>query len=121
MGKLIAALVWVVFFTAFLAAVGCSGSKNQGNDVGVYCEVPISTSISNPDIPWQEGVISWVDSDGGFYGITVSVEKHFEPLNLSPEFQHQGFPVLFKSEIVSESVTHNWGTPVNITAMVFET
>jgi hypothetical protein len=84
MGKLIASLVGIVIFIAALATVGCSGLKSQGNEIGAYCEVPVSTSISNTDIPWQEGVISWVDSDGGFYGITVSGEKHFEPDTVMP-------------------------------------
>ncbi|UCG51505.1 MAG: hypothetical protein JSW58_15175 [Candidatus Latescibacterota bacterium] len=55
------------------------------------------------------GTITFLDFEGGFYGIEADNGDHFDPVNLEPEFQVDGLRVKFRGRIIEGASTHMWG------------
>ena len=67
---------------------------------------------------FKTGTITYVDLEGGFYGIVDSQGNHYFPVDLPQAFQKKGLDVLFRAEPVRKSVsTSMWGQPVRIEAI----
>lgn len=67
--------------------------------------------------PWvPEGTVTFVDLEGGFYGITGDDGENYLPFNLAPEYEIDGLRIAFEYEPVKDTATiQMWGTPVNLT------
>ena len=67
--------------------------------------------------PWvTAGTVTFVDLEGGFYGIAADDGTKYLPLNLDPKFRVNNLRVAFDKEIVKNvSTIQQWGTPVNLT------
>ena len=61
------------------------------------------------------GTITYVDLEGGFYGIVADNGERYLPASLPAEFQQDGLRVTFVVEPSGETATiQQWGTPVEI-------
>lgn len=61
------------------------------------------------------GTITYLDFEGGFYGIVSDDEEHYDPDNLSEEFQVDGLRVHFELSIIEGmSHIHQWGKYASI-------
>jgi hypothetical protein len=61
------------------------------------------------------GVITYIDLEGGFYGIISGDGHHYDPINLPGEFQEDGIHVKYILEILDDqSNIHQWGTMVEV-------
>ncbi|MDD5419433.1 MAG: DUF333 domain-containing protein [Methanomicrobiaceae archaeon] len=61
------------------------------------------------------GTVTYIDLEGGFYGIVGDDGEHYLPLNLSEEYRKNGMRVSFEAGIQEDAVTiHQWGTPIEI-------
>ncbi len=61
------------------------------------------------------GTITYVDLEGGFYGIVAEDGTRYLPLNLSEEYRVDGMNVTFVASVQEDTVTiQQWGTPVEI-------
>jgi hypothetical protein len=61
------------------------------------------------------GTVTYVDLEGGFYGIVASDGAHYLPLNLPADFREDGLSVTFEAEPEEDVATiQQWGTPVTI-------
>ncbi|MCK9307604.1 MAG: DUF333 domain-containing protein [Methanoculleus sp.] len=64
------------------------------------------------------GTVTYVDLEGGFYGIIADDGERYLPADLPAEFQEDGLRVTFVVDIASETATiQQWGTPVDIVSM----
>ena len=61
------------------------------------------------------GVVTYVDLEGGFYGLVVGDSARYNPTNLDPEFQEDGLRVRFRG-VLQEDVltTQMWGRPLEL-------
>ncbi len=60
------------------------------------------------------GTITYVDLEGGFYGITAGAERYL-PVNLPEEFRQDGLQVRFVADVLTDTVTiQQWGTPIEL-------
>ena len=65
-----------------------------------------------------QGTITYLDFEGGFWGIVSADGKHYDPLNLAAKFQQEGLRVQVQAIVKDEMVsTHMWGTIIEITAI----
>ena len=94
MGKLIGLTFLLAALTAIVTLTGCSRAGE--------------------DLSWEGGTITYVDSDGGFYGIVTDDGYQYEPINLGEDFQHNHCVVAFQAKKLNPPAKHNWGTPVEI-------
>ncbi len=64
------------------------------------------------------GTITYVDLEGGFYGIITEGGDQYYPLNLPDEYKVDGMRVEFTATITEDTVTvQQWGTPIEIAAI----
>jgi hypothetical protein len=83
----------------------------------VFLVVTLSPIAFGPDqnIVSQTGTIVFLDFEGGFYGIFSDDGEHYDPINLSKEFQVDGLRVRFEVKILQDVVSfHMWGKVVSI-------
>jgi hypothetical protein len=74
-----------------------------------------SCTTENEDAVKVTGTIVFLSFEGGFYGITGDDGKHYDPTNLSPEFQRDGLRVRFEAkELPDRASVHMWGTIVEL-------
>lgn len=65
-----------------------------------------------------EGTVTYMDYEGGFYGITTDDGGKYFPLNLGEEFREDGLRVRFTMRERNDVMTTTmWGRAVEITAM----
>jgi len=61
------------------------------------------------------GTITYLDFEGGFYGIIADDGKRYDPVNLASTFEKNGLRVQFKARIKSNLVRHNmWGSIIEL-------
>jgi len=66
--------------------------------------------------PWmRSGTVTYLDLEGGFFGIAGDDGKKYEPLNMDAKYWKDGLRVAFDANIVKDTATTRmWGTPVNL-------
>jgi len=63
----------------------------------------------------MKGTVSFIDMEGGFYGIIADDGEHYDPINLPPQFKLNGLRVWFRAEICENQLSfHMWGTRIEI-------
>jgi inhibitor of cysteine peptidase len=69
--------------------------------------------------PWMTtGTVTYINLEGGFFGIVADDGKEYLPLNLETKYQVDTLRVAFDHEIVKDVATiQQWGTPVNLTSI----
>ncbi|MCK4906738.1 MAG: hypothetical protein KAS64_04275 [Spirochaetes bacterium] len=56
------------------------------------------------------GTVTWVNIEGGFYGIITDENKQIEPTNLNDELKVDGKRIRFRYEILNNAVSiYMWG------------
>ncbi len=64
------------------------------------------------------GTVTYVDLEGGFYGIIGDNGEHYDPTYLGQEFQEDGLRVRFEAKIREDiASTHMWGTMIEISSI----
>ena len=66
----------------------------------LFCIVTLSGCLlKGKDIVEGSGTITYINLEGGFYGIMADDGEHYVPINLPPEFKVDGLRVRFKGKI----------------------
>ena len=60
------------------------------------------------------GVVTYIDLEGGFYGIITETGTRYLPLNLAEEFKTDGLTVTFTATPEDVMTIQQWGQPVTI-------
>jgi hypothetical protein len=61
------------------------------------------------------GTVTFLDFEGGFYGIITANNGNWDPINLPSSYQINGLKVKFKAKIRNDFVSyHMWGTGIEI-------
>jgi hypothetical protein len=88
-----------------LLAIGAAALACGCLDAGTGPEAAITAS----------GTVTYIDLEGGFYGIVASDGARYLPLNLPAEFREDGLSVSFEAEPEEDVATiQQWGTPVTL-------
>lgn len=67
---------------------------------------------------WQVGTLTFLNFEGGFFGIITDQGNKLLPMNLAKKFQQHKAKVRFKGEIQKGLLTiQQWGTPFKISAI----
>jgi len=97
----------VVAFLGLLAAFSSCQSP-LGESLGYYRMV-------GADIVEGEGTITYVQIEGGFYGITTGKDGHWDPINLPSAFEQDGLKVRFRAKLRNDLVSyHMWGRIIEL-------
>ncbi len=80
------------------------------------CKSPFGEVTIEGDIIKGTGTITYIEVEGGFYGIVTANNGHYDPINLSPEFKVNGLRVEFNAKIRKDLGSyHMWGTIIELT------
>ncbi|GEM_PF-1462032 len=102
-------LMGIVIVCAFVTLAGCTSAYST-NESGTSGVVITGT-----------GTITYIDLEGGFYGIVDEDKSQYYPLNLAPEFAHDGMRVTYSLKEKMDAVTiFMWGVPVTILEITAE-
>ena len=72
-------------------------------------------ACSSSNMISSKGVISYIELEGGFYGIVTSDNINYRPLNLSDRFKIDGLQVQFKGKVRDDAAgIHMWGEVIEI-------
>ncbi|MCK8518559.1 putative hemolysin [Methanoculleus sp. 7T] len=97
---------YLVIVLALFGAVVACGCMAAGGEDG-----PIDRVSGN-------GTVTYVDLEGGFYGIAADDGKRYLPTDLPAEYRQDGLRVTFSADIARETANiQQWGTPVDIVAI----
>lgn len=71
-------------------------------------------ACATPTVPAGDvsgaGTVRYVALEGGFYAIILSDDRHFDPINLPPEFQRDGATVRISGVVRTDLLsTHMYG------------
>ncbi|MCM2465060.1 putative hemolysin [Methanoculleus oceani] len=62
-----------------------------------------------------DGTVTYIDLEGGFYGIVTDDGRNYLPGNLPKEYRTDGLRVLFNADVKEDGAgIQMWGTPVEI-------
>ena len=93
--------------------------------VGVACNGPRRAETTDSPTPPAEdapmtlhGTITYIDLEGGFYGILGDDGRRYLPLNLGPAFEQDGLRIRFEATPEDVLTLQQWGKPVKIISMV---
>lgn len=65
-----------------------------------------------------KGTVKYLSFEGGFYGIVGDDGKHYDPLNLPPEFRVDALRVRFTAIVTDPVVSfHMWGCIVKLVSI----
>ncbi len=74
-----------------------------------------SSWIPAENIVYGRGTVTFLDFEGGFYGIVSDDGEAYDPRNLDREFQVDGLRVFFEATILRKTGNvHGWGKVVSI-------
>jgi hypothetical protein len=93
----------LIFVFALICAVGIAGCIAQDGEPGE----------NNYDISGV-GTITYVDLEGGFYGIAADDGNSYLPLNIGEEFKKDGMCVQFTANFSDAVTIYQWGTPIEL-------
>ncbi|HQD27180.1 MULTISPECIES: DUF333 domain-containing protein [Methanoculleus] len=86
---------------------------------GTPVEVIAIDEAENATYVATTGTVTYVDLEGGFYGIVADDGEDYLPLNLNETYRVDGTRITFAGEIARDTVTiQQWGTPVEIIAVL---
>ena len=61
------------------------------------------------------GIVSYVDLEGGFYGIITDKGVHHNPVNLQVAYRVDGLRITYKYKTLQDVASiQMWGTPIEI-------
>ena len=102
----------------FLTVAGCS--THPPPDEGASS---LSTPASDEPMHAEQekrgvGTITYLDLEGGFYGLVADDGARYDPLNLEEAYREDRLRVRFRVRIKSDVMTiRMWGTPVEVVEM----
>ena len=61
------------------------------------------------------GTVTYIDLEGGFYGIIGDNQENYDPINLPDEFQQEGLRITFTAKYRDDLASiHMWGRIIEI-------
>lgn len=95
----------VIVLTLLLAVIACGCMAAGGED-------------DHADRISGNGTVTYVDLEGGFYGIVADDGERYLPADLPADFRQDGLRVTFVVDVAKETATiQQWGTPVDVVSM----
>lgn len=64
-----------------------------------------------------KGTVTFVNLEGGFWGIVSEDGKKYDPISLPAEFQHEGLQVQAEGLVQDLMSVHMWGIIIKITSI----
>ena len=107
-------------FLFFMFVVFMAGCKTTSEPPSISPEeaTPEAQSMQPELVDGIVGVVTYMDLEGGFYGILGDDGGKYFPINLGVEFREDGLRVRFTMKERKDIMTTTmWGTTIEVTGM----
>ncbi|WP_153015940.1 hypothetical protein [Methanofollis ethanolicus] len=105
------ALVLIALLCGAVLIGGCTGTDSNKE----LNETPDRTMNETPTAAITgTGTVTYIDLEGGFYGIVADDGMRYLPMDLDPAFEQDNLSVTFTVEKVDVVTIQQWGTPVKV-------
>ncbi|MDD3069644.1 putative hemolysin [Methanoculleus horonobensis] len=85
---------------------------------GTPVEVIAIERAGNATYVAKTGTVTYIDLEGGFYGIVADDGERYLPLDLAETYRVDGLRLTFVGEVARDTMTiQQWGTPVEVIAV----
>jgi hypothetical protein len=74
----------------------------------------LSAELVNDGLIHGKGTVTYLNFEGGFYGIISDDGNHYDPINMPPEFRVDGLRVQFTANVTDYLSYHMWGYVVRL-------
>jgi parallel beta-helix repeat protein len=78
---------------------------------------PLMSPQTNEYVETIRGTVSYINLEGGFYGIVADDGRHFDPYNMPNTYRIHGLNIEFSGRIISVIGPHMWGQTVYFTSL----
>ncbi|QYZ78192.1 hypothetical protein E2N92_01470 [Methanofollis formosanus] len=110
-----AVLALVALLCGAMLITGCTGTDGGEKPNETVNETPNETPAAGIT---GTGTVTYIDLEGGFYGIVAADGARYLPLDLDRTFEKDGLKVRFTVEPAEDTMTiQQWGTPVHIVSI----
>ncbi|MBP2145002.1 hypothetical protein J2129_000456 [Methanofollis sp. W23] len=110
-------LAVVALLCSAVLIAGCTGT-DRGEEVNETVNETVTETGTMPDGITGTGTVTYIDLEGGFYGIIGDDGEHYLPLDLDEAFERDGLEVRFTLAPADEIVTiQQWGRPVYVVSI----
>jgi len=73
---------------------------------------------TDPDLVRATGTVTYIDLEGGFYGIVADDGKRYDPLNLEPGHRVNGKRIRFEGRLQRDRMTtRQWGQVIELSSV----
>jgi len=82
-----------------------------------HCSTPIEPRIntSSNDVIQIQGIVRYLQFEGGFYGIIGENGDKYKPMHLEPQFEVDGLKVKVRARMVKGVAgIQMWGKPIEV-------
>ena len=98
----------------FILAAGCA-PRNAPEDPPSPVDTTEAAAPSDTPLVSGEGTITFIDLEGGFYGLQADDGTRYDPLNLEDAFREDGLRVRFRARPRPDVMTiRQWGRAVEL-------
>jgi hypothetical protein len=102
-----AVLALVALLCGAMLLAGCTGT-DSGKELNETPDGTPTAAITGT------GTVTYIDLEGGFYGIVADDGMRYLPLDLDPAFKEDNLSVRFTVEKADVATIQQWGTPVKV-------
>ena len=86
--------------------------------MGLCSSCSLSDSDNNEINYTAYGTITYIELEGGFYGIIGDDSENYDPINLSQDFHEDGLRIWFQFILRDDQISiHQWGTLIEIVSV----
>ncbi|WP_157209629.1 hypothetical protein [Methanosalsum zhilinae] len=87
---------------------------------GTPVEIISMSERSEADFVYGYGTVTYIELEGGFYGIITDEQDRYLPLNLEERYKMDGMRVFYAGELKHDIFTiYQWGTPLEIHSILW--
>ncbi|MDD4254614.1 MAG: hypothetical protein PHP59_04470 [Methanofollis sp.] len=108
-----AVLALVALLCGAVLIAGCTGT-DSGKELNETPGGTVSETVTAGITGTGTGTVTYIDLEGGFYGIVAVDGTRYLPLDLDPAFEQDNLSVRFTVEKVDVATIQQWGTPVKV-------
>jgi len=108
-------LITGILLIGFVIISGCIKETEDTPSGTPVSKIPTSPPVEKISEISGTGTVKFLDLEGGFYGLISDNGEHYDPINLSKEFQVDGLRVRFDARKRENMASfHMWGTIIEI-------
>lgn len=114
---MIMTLIKLVALSTMILLMGCNeASIKSPKEIAMTENNQPPAKTPSAEEKWQSATITYMDFEGGFFGLITDDGEKLLPMNLDVQYRQEGAIVKIQGHTINDMMTiQQWGTPFKIT------